>query len=455
MRTGSLRVRLLGLAAVTIGAALVLAWIALTILFERHVARRVDAELSNLLVQIAANLDASGPQVTLTAEPADPRFQRPFGGLYWQIEPKGGEPLRSRSLWDEALPPPPSDGAAALSWQAPGPQNAPLLLRAETLRLLSPAGERPVRVVLAADATDVEQAVGEYGRDLAIALAVIGLCLTAAAAFQVGIGLAPLARLREALAQIRARKKFRLDPGVPREVRPLVEEMNELLAAQEEALSRARARAGDLAHGLKTPLTVLSTVARGLGRSGRNDDATEILAQIEMMRRRIDRQLARARLGMDHLATSRLATLVERLVAVMARTPRGAALRFELEIGEDLVVAADEVDVAEAVGNVLDNACKWARSKVRVSASAGEGAIVIAVEDDGPGVPEGQLDDILTRGLRLDAEAEGTGLGLAIVSDIAKAYRGELGLSRSALGGLRVRIAWPAAAAEDRLAAAQ
>ena len=144
-----------------------------------------------------------------------------------------------------------------------------LLLRAETLRLPRRRASVPCASCSRRIATDVEQAVGAYGRDLAIALAVIGLCLTAAAAFQVGIGLAPLARLREGWRRSARARNSALDPGVPREVRPLVEEMNELLAAQEEALSRARARAGDLAHGLKTPLTVLSTVARGLGRSGR------------------------------------------------------------------------------------------------------------------------------------------------------------------------------------------
>ena len=147
--------------------------------------------------------------------------------------------------------------------------------------------------------------------------------------------------------------------------------MNELLAAQDEALSRARARASDLAHGLKTPLTVLSTVAHGLGRGDRQEEAADIVAQVEMMRRRIDRQLARARLGMDHLATSRLDVLVDRLAAVMARLPGCDRLDWDIAIEPGFTVMADEVDVAEAVGNVLDNACKWARRKVRVLRGVG------------------------------------------------------------------------------------
>lgn len=164
-----------------------------------------------------------------------------------------------------------------------------------------------------------------------------------------------------------------------------------------------------------------------------------------MMRRRIDRQLARARLGADPLATSRLDLLIDRLVAVMARLPGCGRINWDIVAEPDLTVAADEADVAEAVGNILDNACKWARSKVRIAASAEHHSVVLVVEDDGPGVPDGRLGEILARGLRLDAETEGSGLGLAIVQDIVAAYRGELDLARSSLGGLRVRLEWPRA----------
>jgi signal transduction histidine kinase len=439
-------VRLLGLAAVTITVALAVAWVALTILFERHVKRRVVAELANHIIQIAANLDLDEPQLALLWEPADPRFRRPFGGLYWQVEAAGSEPLRSRSLWDEVLPPPPAASSIPMSYEASGPQDHDLILRAETLRLPSPQGERSVQVLVGVDRTETERAIANYSRDLAGALTIIGICLAAAAAFQVGIGLAPLASLRNEVAAVRTRRKPRLDPDVPREVRPLVVEMNDLLAAQDEALFRARARASDLAHGLKTPLTVLSTIARGLRRGDREEAAAEIVSQVEMMRRRIDRQLARARLGVDPLATSRLDLLVERLVAVMARLPGCDRLAWDIAVAPECAIAADEVDVAEAVGNVLDNACKWARSNVRVAASAGHRSVVVVVEDDGPGVPEDRLNEILARGLRLDTEAEGSGLGLTIVQDIVAAYQGGLDLSRSSLGGLSVRLEWPRAA---------
>jgi signal transduction histidine kinase len=438
---GSLRVRLLGLAAVTITIALAIAWLALTILFERHVIRRVDAELANQVLQIAANLDPIGEQLVLRREPTDPRFERPFGGLYWQVEAPGSETLRSRSLWDVDLPLPPDTPATPVSYEATLPQGD-LVVRAEALTIPSETGARSVRVLIAADRGETQRAVAAYRRDLGLALAIIGLCLTAAAALQVGVGLSPLATLREQLAAVRARRARRLDATVPSEVSPLVEEVNQLLSAQDEALSRARARASDLAHGLKTPLTVLAAVAHTLNRGEDRAQSEEIIAQVDMMRRRIDRHLARARLGMDQLATTRLDLLVDRLVDVMTRLPGCERLKWSIEIPPDAIVAADDIDLAEAVGNVLENACKWARETVGVTASVEQHAVRLVVEDDGPGVPDDQLSEILARGKRLSEDAEGAGLGLAIVFDIVDAYGGEITLSRSSLGGLRVALVW-------------
>ena len=210
-------------------------------------------------------------------------------------------------------------------------------------------------------------------------------------------------------------------------------------------LSRARSQAGDLAHGLKSPLAVLSAIARSLKRSGNADDATEILAQVDTMRRRIDRELARARLGPNRRATSRLDTLVGRLVHLLCRTPHGERIEWETSVDPEAVVSADGVDVAEVVGNILDNASKWARTKVRVTASLNGASVDLCIEDDGPGVPEDHLGDILVRGARLDDQREGTGLGLAIVNDIVAAYGAELHLTRSHLGGLSVKVVWPRA----------
>jgi signal transduction histidine kinase len=439
----SLRARLLGLAAVAIGIGLAIVWFALLAVFERHLERRAEAELASEIIRIAARLDAGGEQLALAAG-FDPRFERPFGGRYWQVEPDGGETLRSRSLWDERLPPP-AAGDGAKAYEAAGPRGSRLLLRAETLTFPGPGGDRRVRVIAASDRAEIDAAVASYGRDLAVALAIAGFSLALGAALQVRLGLSPLASLREGLAEVRAGRRRRLNADVPSEVRPLVEEVNELLAAQDAALSKARAQADDLAHGLKTPLTVLSAVSHNLHRHGHGAEASEIVGQVEMMRRRIDRQLARARLAAEAPAASRPADLVDKLIGVMQRTPRGRALAFVHEERHGGSVAADDMDVAEAIGNVIDNASKWARANVRATTRRLGGRIVVVVEDDGPGVPENRLGSILARGTRLDEEREGSGLGLAIAREIVAAYGGDIALARSPLGGLAVTIGWPAA----------
>ena len=447
---GSLRARLLRLAAATIGVGLAAAWFGLTTVFERHLERRAAADLGNEIVQIAATIDASGAEVALGADLPDPRFQRPFSGRYFQIEAGDGRLVRSRSLWDERLPPPPEAGDGAQLYETTGPAGRQLIVRAETLTFEDPRGPKKLQVLVADDRADIALAVAEYGRDLALALAAVGFCLALAAAFQVHVGLAPLAALREGIAGIRAGKRRRLDADVPAEVAPLVEEVNDLLSAQDAALTRARAQADDLAHGLKTPLTVLAAVSHNLSRGARGEDAAEIVGQVDMMRRRIDRQLARARLAADAPAPSRPAELVDKLVAVMRRTPRGEALQWSHERLDEGAIAADEVDAAEAIGNVLDNACKWARSRVRIATKRTGECMEVMVEDDGPGVPEDRLQEILARGRRLDTGAEGWGLGLAITCDILDAYGGEIRLARSELGGLGVTTSWPAIAGEER-----
>lgn len=442
--SGSLRLRLLVLAAVTITVALTFAWFGLTIVFERHVRFQIDAGFAAEIVGIAANLEERQGEIVLTAEPVEARFKRPLGGAYWQIEGEGGGLLRSRSLWDQTLPVPDADTSDPVTFEAEGPGGERLILRSERLTLATPNGERPLRITIASDMADVEAAVASFGRDLLIALVMLGLILTAAALVQIAIGLSPLRRLRSEVEAVRSGHESRLGADVPTEVKPLVEEVNELIIAQEEALARARAQASDLAHGLKTPLTIAGSLAREIERSGRKAEADELQDQLALIGRHIDRQLARARLGADGRTTCRLAPLAERLVELMRRTPRGGRLDWQIAIDFDGVLAADETDVAEALGNVLENACKWASSKVCIASEFRGSTLALCVDDDGPGVPDERRAEIVERGKRLASDQDdGAGLGLAIVTDILSAYGGSLELERSPLGGLRVRFLWP------------
>jgi len=295
-----------------------------------------------------------------------------------------------------------------------------------------------VRIAVAADLAHITQARHDFVRDLIPSLALLAAALAAAAWVQIGLGLRPLARIREGIAAIRTGRSGLLGGAVPSEVAPLIQEINDLIAAQEKDLERARGRAADLAHGLKTPLSALASDVRALRERGDSDFANRIEQVGEVMRRHIEQELARARIrgkrGFQVQGTTALKPLLESLVAIQRRTSAGDRIDFVVEVDGNASVAMDKADLAEVLGNLLENAGRHARSLVKVCmADAGR----VAVEDDGAGVPQCSRDLVIKRGQRLDERTEGTGLGLAIVQDILEAYDLRLSLETSALGGLR------------------
>jgi signal transduction histidine kinase len=259
---------------------------------------------------------------------------------------------------------------------------------------------------------------------------------------QVSLGLRPLTDLRRQIARIRAGERKDLPVAVPTEVAPLVEELNALLDAQEREIVRSRGRAADLAHGFKTPLAALVADAARLRERGEAQLARNIEGVAEAMSRQVDRELARARLrGGVHRAAAvetELAPLVASLVATLARTPSAARIRFETAVPDRLRLPFDRGDLAEVLGNLLENAARHARSRVRVTVAPGPLGVV--VEDDGAGIAEDRIARVLERGIRLDQRAPGRGLGLAIVQDVLDAYGWRLQIDRSDLGGARVAI---------------
>ena len=269
--------------------------------------------------------------------------------------------------------------------------------------------------------------------------------MLAAAWLQVRVGLRPLEALRRGIGAIRSGARARLLDDYPDEVTPLVEEVNTLLDAQDKAIERARASAGDLAHGLKTPLTVLGADARLLRARGEAEIAQDIEELALTMRRRIERALAKARLRRSRLAATELAPLIERLASTIRKTPSGEPLSWEIEVPPELRVAVDRDDLAELLGNILENAAKWAKSRVRASARAGAATVTIRIDDDGPGIPEADRQAVLERGVRLDQATAGSGLGLAIAGDVLEACAGTLSLEENPFGGLRAVIALPSA----------
>jgi signal transduction histidine kinase len=447
MRASSLRLRLILGGALAIVAALAIAGTALTLLFERHVARTISDDLDLHLDQLVGGIDTDpAGDLVVTRPPADPRFAEPLSGLYWQVSLDDGRMVRSRSLWDTTLSVPADEPAPGEihHHEATGPNGARMLVSERRLALT--LGERrvPVRAMVAADLARVSAASLAFAKDLAVALAILGVVLSAATSLQVVLGLRPLAALRKGISDVRSGRRRRLPETVPREVTPLVEEVNGLLDAQEREINHSRGRAADLAHGLKTPLAALAADARRLRGRGEPSIARDIEAVAEAMSRQIDRELARARVRAGGRVTTgvttELAPLARSLIATLARTPSGGRVVFEQRVPEGLQVPIDRTDLAEVIGNLMDNAAQHAAARVRIGGQAVPGGALIEIEDDGPGIAAAARSQALRRGVRLDERGTGAGLGLAIVQDILDAYGWRLALSISDLGGLRATV---------------
>jgi signal transduction histidine kinase len=308
--------------------------------------------------------------------------------------------------------------------------------------------ERTLRIVVAVDQEELDHARDAFIADIAPALIVLALILTAAAWAQVNVGLKPLEAIRQGVIAIRARRARRLAGTFPDEIMPLVQEVNDLLDVQDQTVARARMRAADLAHGLKTPLTVLAHDADKLRRRGEAEIAGEIEDLVHAMQRHVDHELARVRVAANtrrQNAQADLAKALRGITETIKRSPHGERLTWQVDPALIGPVAIDPHDLAELLGNLIDNAAKWAEGAVHVAIAVDGGMAVVTIRDDGPGVPEAALEALGRRGLRLDERVAGSGLGLAIVRELLDAYGGSLTLANAAEGGLRAEVRLPLA----------
>jgi signal transduction histidine kinase len=443
----SLHLRLLAGAAVAIMAALVVAWLVMSTLFERQIERREAAELTRHGLAIVSSLRLTPEGApALDEQPADPRFQQPASGLFWQVSTPTAT-LRSRSLWDQALGRP--NVVQRTAWRtrsAPGPFGGQVFLLERQI-VLSGGGQAFVQIAL--DEHQMAALRREFGVDLALFLVGLWLFLSAAAFAQVWLGLQPLAGLREDLQRLRRNSAARLTGERPREIEPLVQEINALAEARQGDVERARRRAGDLAHSLKTPLAAMSAQSRRARADGAIDAADGLDRAINAVSAALEAELARARASAarDGVRSESAAPreIAERLIAIVERTDAGQSLLFDLEIPASLRVPAADDIAMEIFGALIENAAKFATRRVLVSGAQGEGGgVFVTIEDDGNGIDEGRAEAALMRGGRLDEAGPGHGLGLAIVRDLVEATEGRIALGRSALGGLRVELTWPA-----------
>lgn len=440
----SLRWRLLLGAMAAILAALAAAWFFMTLLFERHLERRLQAEMTRDALGLVAALSlAADGRPLLDAEPGDPRLQQPAGGYYWQVTAPVAA-LQSRSLWDAALPVPAD--VPADSWRmrnATGPFRQPVSILERSL--LVEADHAPVIVQLAQDTRPLATARAEFGRELAVFLAVLWVVLSLAAWLQVSLGLRPLRKIRGDLARLQQSASTRLPTASLREIQPLSDAINALADARERDLEIARRRAADLAHGLKTPLAAMAAQSRRVRESGAEPAADGIDRAIDAIGATIDAELARARIaaaGHAGGASARVRPVVEQLVLVLEHTEKGGGIAFTVDVPANLELAVPPETLSELLGALLENAVKYARRQVRVAGAAGPGWTRLCVEDDGPGIASDHARRALMRGGRLDEAGEGTGLGLAIARELADATRGSLTLGEASLGGLQVGLAW-------------
>ncbi len=460
----SLRFRLLAVTVAGVAVAVVLAGLVLSGLFREHVQRQFEAALVQQLDQVTARLefDAKGQPAIAAQALSDPRWLKPYSGLYWQVDamaPDGrgrAGVLRSRSLWDtsltlqvDAL----ADGAVHMH-EVSGPQGAPLLVLERTVRAEGVDAAR-WRLIVAADLQATQAATAQFTRVLALSLAALLVLLAAAAWAQVAVGLRPLQALQRGLQDVQQARTTRLQGAFPAEMQPLVDDFNAVLERNAEVVERARTQAGNLAHALKTPLSVLENAACAPAPS--DGAALAALAalvreQVQVARRHIDWHLARSRVAASaHLPGQRTALepVVGGLVRVMNKVHAGRGVDITMALPDaPLFFAGEAQDLQEMLGNLLDNACKWAQSTVRLQAQVLGGQpsqMVVSVEDDGPGIGAAQRAQAVERGVRLDETVPGTGLGLAIVQYLAALYGGRLELEPADLGGLRVVLVLPAA----------
>jgi signal transduction histidine kinase len=450
-----LRLRLLLGAAAFILTALAVAAVGLTVLFQNHVERWVDGELDAYLDQVIAGIDL-GPdgRLAVTAPPADPRFEQPMSGRYWQVavEPDGPV-LRSRSLWDFEIPLPAEDpvGDAVHRYRVPGPDGTRLYLLQRHVTLPARLGGNTARVGVAVDAGEVAAAVRRFATALIPFLLVLSALLIVAAWVQVRVGLKPLVAMRRTLGEIGGGRRKRLGAGFPDEVQPLASEIDTLLDDRDRQIERARARAADLAHGLRTPLQVLLSDAEQLKRKGETQIAEEIESIVTALQRHTERQLSRARMAIyDAHAATDVAEIAERVVRVMKRTPEGRRLAWTVDAPPGLRARIEPDDLAEAIGNLVENAVRHTKTRIAVSAEQGAHAVAVTVTDDGPGIPVERQGDVLDRFIRLDSSGPGSGLGLAIVKDIAEAWGATLSFDNT-VSGFAVRLSIPAGGGADVL----
>ena len=449
----SIATRLFGSAAIWTTLILLVGGVTLASYYKQSVERGFDQRLHVYLKTLVAGV-ADG---TFGREDpgsfGEPRFELPLSGWYWQITRLDRDPpeaTTSKSLFEEQLPRLEQSAGEASVGAREGYANGPEGRRLRMVeRIVDLGQDGRYLITVGGVAAEIDKDIANFNFALLVSFLLLGLGLVVTTGFQVGFGLRPLKRIRSQLVEIRTGGRARLDGAFPREISPLAAELNALIESNREIVERARTHVGNLAHGLKTPLSVIANEAN----AGDGPFADKVREQAVLMRRQIDHHLERARLSAGVAfagETSELKPIIEGLARTMDKIHRDRKLRITVAIPYDIRMRSERQDIEEMVGNLVDNACKWAASAVSITAERLEpqpGAARMArllVDDDGPGLTDEQAGLVLARGRRLDETKPGSGLGLAIVCELSAMYGGRFSLGRSPGGGVRCELVLPA-----------
>jgi signal transduction histidine kinase len=445
MTTQSLKIRLVALAVIWTAAAILVAGLLISTLLRQFVERNFDASLSATMVAVMAGteFDQSG-NLVISNTVVDPRYDQPLSGWYWQLNDANEILARSRSLWDVDLGIDVAEpDGSILTANETGPNGA--MVRRMQRDFTAPGGTQRLRVIIAMPADVIDDEVASIVQPLVISLVLLVVAIAAAIGLQVHYGLAPLARLGRNIVAVRRGDRETIPEESYAEIRPITTELNALIAHNRSMIERTRMHVGNLAHGLKTPLSIIG------GRIQRDDiDADGTLRDAtETMNRLIRHHLRRARTAAAHGVIG-ARTPVEEAVADLLPVFRGIyaekAIEIEADVAQDLRFSGDRQDLDEMLGNLIDNACKWATARVEIAANPeGVDMLEVRICDDGPGMDEVEIEAARSRGVRFDEAKPGSGLGLSIVDDLAMLHGGKLTLSQRGGGGLVATLLLPRA----------
>jgi signal transduction histidine kinase len=457
MRVNSLALRLFVSATAWAVVILLITGVVLSSLYRQAVERAFDRRLGVYLRTLVA--DVASPDEAPDKFPqslGEPLFELPLSGWYWQVtrlDPGKTEVRASRSLWDGGLPHLQDLGIAASvsgsrEGYVAGPEDQRLRLAERNIDL---GDEGHYLVAVAGDAAEIAEETRSFDQALVVTFSILAAVLLLTTMFQVRFGLAPLKRISDSLAAIRSGSAERLAGKFPEEIAPLARETNALIDANKEIVERARTHVGNLAHALKTPLSVMVNEASA---RGRDPFALKVLEQADIMRDQVARHLERAHLAARLTVVgsiTEVAPVVNALARTMEKIHREKTFAIEVHADEQARFRGERPDLEEMIGNLVDNACKWASSRVMIEVvterpdpvSAGQ-VVRIVVDDDGRGLSPSEREQVAKRGRRLDETKPGSGLGLSIVVELAGLYGGGLTLGTAPIGGLRAELVLPA-----------